>query len=98
MLTAIPVGVGAWWLFLLLCMLWRRTVWQRAGASIRELADGSGGVQPLWFGYAVQRGQNTVSWFGGLRGARTTVRRGDGQVLSHEGWLEPEEVLAQLNG
>jgi len=92
------VGLGAWWLYLGLAMLWRRTVWQRAGESIRAVAANGGQVRALWFGYAVESGDKTVQWFGGIRGAATVVRPDGGRRIRRPGWLDPEAVERELGG
>jgi len=80
-----PAVLLTWWTLWLLGFLWRRTVWQRIGAHLRE--EGVlGEVRPLFLGWRVTRGQVRVDYRGGWRGVHTVVRQ-DNQTTRYEGLM-----------
>ena len=92
------MGLAAWWLVIGAAALWRRTVWQQAGAQVRALAERwSVPVESSFTGYRVRSSRGSVRWSGGIDGYVTVVRAG-GKKERVRGWIGVDEAEARVRG
>lgn len=95
--VAVPALLLGWWVWWTAGWLWRRTLWQRVGASARRLAGGHDPV-PVWGGWRVSGPAGVVTWRGGLWGPGTTVKPASGRRRWFSELLDDAAARSALGG
>lgn len=72
--------LAVWWLLRAQGALWRRWIWDQAGAGIEDAALAlNADVRTRWTGFRIENDDVRITWAGGLRGVRTTIVDGGGR-------------------